>query len=169
MASRSLKKFLKDDPQWSPDIMQILTELSTDGARGAVVLGVSLAEGQLKRLLLAQMRAALKKEEEDHLFGPIAPLSSFSSQIKLAYALEVIGPVTRADLDRLRELRNAFAHSRHVISFETPEVIQAISEFHCLKTVPKADARSQFILIIKILVLHLAARRVGKPGVIGMD
>jgi len=40
----------------------------------------------------------------------------------MAYALKVIGRISRADLDIIRFLRNEFAHSRIPFDFNTPEV-----------------------------------------------
>jgi hypothetical protein len=41
----------------------------------------------------------------------------------MAYAMELIGPIMRSDLDHVRLLRNEFAHSRRSFGFATPEVI----------------------------------------------
>ena len=40
----------------------------------------------------------------------------------MAYALKLIGPISRADLDLIRLLRNEFAHSRKPFGFSTPPV-----------------------------------------------
>jgi hypothetical protein len=41
----------------------------------------------------------------------------------MAFVLGLIGPETRKDLDYVREIRNAFAHAKNIISFDTPEVV----------------------------------------------
>jgi hypothetical protein len=48
--------------------------------------------------------------------------STFAAKITMAYALELIGPISRADLNLIRFLRNSFAHSRKPMNFEVPEV-----------------------------------------------
>src|SRR5262249_41828781 len=45
-----------------------------------------------------------------------------ASKVIVAYALQLIGPITRGDLDLVRFLRNEFAHSRIPFNFTTPEV-----------------------------------------------
>lgn len=49
-----------------------------------------------------------------------APLSTMSGKIRIGYALGVFGPKTRADLDKIREVRNKFAHSSGALSFNDP-------------------------------------------------
>jgi hypothetical protein len=48
---------------------------------------------------------------------------TFSGKIKIAYAEKIIGPITHSDLYFIKELRNAFAHSRRPFDFQTPEVV----------------------------------------------
>jgi hypothetical protein len=69
----------------------------------------------LERLLASVMRADLNAKDRARLF-------EFSSRIIVAYALKIIGPITRADLDLIRLLRNEFAHSRMPFDFKTPPV-----------------------------------------------
>jgi hypothetical protein len=45
-----------------------------------------------------------------------------SDKIKLAYGLALIGEQTRRDLNRLRDIRNAFAHARQNITFDTKAI-----------------------------------------------
>ena len=47
----------------------------------------------------------------------------------LGRALAIYGEVTQHNLDLLRHLRNAFAHSHAPITFETPEIAEAIAHF----------------------------------------
>ena len=52
----------------------------------------------------------MSKTQYADLFGPMAPLGSFASKIRMAYALNVITRDVYRDLEKLRKLRNAFAH-----------------------------------------------------------
>lgn len=40
----------------------------------------------------------------------------------MAYALDLISAETKNDLDYIRHVRNAFAHARTEVSFDTPEI-----------------------------------------------
>lgn len=86
----------------------------------AVMLG-SFLETSLERLLKSVMRADLNNSDRSKLFEYEGAAGSFSSKTILAYALGLIGPISRHDLDILRTLRNEFAHSRMHFSFDTPE------------------------------------------------
>jgi DNA-binding MltR family transcriptional regulator len=50
------------------------------------------------------------------------PLSSFAQKISLGYALGVYGSEMRSDMTCIRHIRNAFAHSKERIDFETTEI-----------------------------------------------
>ena len=61
------------------------------------------------------------------LFTNNGALQDFSARIKIAYAFNVIGPGAYADLNLLREIRNAFAHSAQSLSFNSPDVAEICS------------------------------------------
>jgi hypothetical protein len=68
------------------------------------------------------MRENLTSDDRKRLFEGDGAVSTFSSKIILAYALKLIGRITKSDLDLIRFLRNEFAHSRMPFDFKTPEV-----------------------------------------------
>jgi hypothetical protein len=57
------------------------------------------------------------------------PLNTFSQRIMMGRALAIYGEVMQHNLDLLRHLRNAVAHSHVPITFETTEVAEAIGQF----------------------------------------
>jgi DNA-binding MltR family transcriptional regulator len=58
------------------------------------------------------------------LFGPMAPLSSFSAKTKLAYGLGLIPMYCFTDLEKIRRIRNVAAHGYSTMSFENQEIIK---------------------------------------------
>jgi DNA-binding MltR family transcriptional regulator len=56
------------------------------------------------------------------LYENRGPLSDFASEILMARALGIIGPLTQSYLDIVRSVRNAFAHTPRDIKFTTKEV-----------------------------------------------
>jgi hypothetical protein len=64
------------------------------------------------------------------------PLNTFSQKIMMGRALAIYGEVMQHNLDLLRHLRNAFAHSHVPITFETPEVAGAIGQFKLQTLLP---------------------------------
>jgi hypothetical protein len=164
----ALTKLLKEELHGSA-FRDALAEMTTDGDRGSAILGATIVENQLTiRLTLGMI--TLTKTEREALFDGMAPLSAFSSKIKVAYALGHFGPITRRDLDTMREIRNAFAHSKKVISFNTPQVVDTLRRFKCIEEVHNAmTPRRAYILATKCLVYHLAATGVGETGLSSLD
>lgn len=83
----------------------------------------------LGRLISAFLRDT--KSSEDILEGFNAPLGTFSARIRAAHALGLINDAEFADCERLRKIRNAFAHSWLEVSLERDDIkshIMSLSE-----------------------------------------
>jgi hypothetical protein len=50
-------------------------------------------------------------------------LSTFAARLDMCYSLGLIPKFMYVNLNRIREIRNLFAHSHEPVSFETPEVM----------------------------------------------
>ena len=88
--------------------------------RGLVLSLAAFAEESLGQLLAAFM---LSTDATSQLLkGFNAPLGTFSSRIKAAYALGLIAKDQSEDLERLRKIRNEFAHSWRPITFGNPKI-----------------------------------------------
>jgi len=91
--------------------------LDGESDRGCVLVGASLldealTDGLRRRLSLS---AHAVKHAVDPLFRAMGPLSTLSAKIKTAYALGLVTESMFRDLERTRELRNAFAHKQHPV------------------------------------------------------
>ena len=73
------------------------------------------------------------QETYGQLTSEEGPAGSFSQKIHLGRALRIYGKDTQHNLDHIRLIRNAFAHSHAPISFETKEVKDAVA---VMKQVP---------------------------------
>lgn len=111
------------------DIKDILDTIAHDPNDRGVALSLgSIVENALYVFVRSWVTVPLDKTEENQLFGGDAPLGTFSSRIRVAYAFGLISSEVRSNLDLIREIRNTFAHSALHIGFTTPEV-----EVACLK------------------------------------
>jgi hypothetical protein len=142
------------------EILDAFDEASTASPRAAAILVVALVEDTLRWSIGAYLRSDLTLEDDTRLFERQgAPLSSFHSKIEMAYALGVYGPVTRKDLLKLKEIRNAFAHSPHLITFHTPDISQEclrLSYLESRRTVlVETDPRERFLTTARSLILDL--------------
>jgi hypothetical protein len=83
-----------------------------------------LAGALLDDVLAERLKEFFVPDEEavDSILGIKQPLSSFSSRITMGYLLGLYGPRTRATLDQIRDIRNAFAHYHQMAHFSDPEI-----------------------------------------------
>jgi len=100
------------------DIHRLFREMFiTRNDRGAGILMSSYLEDALRTAITNNLNVRPKQQKA--LFGINGPLGTFANKIKIAYALDIIGPETFSNLDYIRLIRNAFAHSKVSISFKT--------------------------------------------------
>ena len=169
MTSDPLKALLSPELE-SGEMLDASKELSTGTDRSAALLGGQLVANALMFLLLTKMRE-LSLDEINRLFhNEGTPLAGFAARTKVAYALSLIGTITRDDLDTLRKIRNTFAHSPRVITFETPAIRQKTDQFKCVQSLEKDSARARFIIAVRCLMIHLSGKIGGRhPGVTSLD
>jgi DNA-binding MltR family transcriptional regulator len=106
------------------------------------ILGCVLIEHELDILLGKK----LKKRDEDTWRGlqeDSGPLRSFSTKISMGYALGVYNDKLENDLNIVRVLRNAFAHSKKLLEFDDPLVIPELLKTHLLPARLKKSLRKK--------------------------
>lgn len=157
--SEALKRLLKGRPT-DEEVGTIFFEMAEDGARGCVLAGTSFIEDVLQGAVAYRFGHLSAKELKD-LFEGTAPLSTYSAKIKIAYAMGIIGKRTRHDLEKLRELRNAFAHSTRRLTFDLPEIANIIDGLNALKDVTGGEgynSQHKFVASTRIIMLALVAK-----------
>ena len=88
----------------------------------------SATDREIALVLQAWLEAGLEKElkrrmpnlgqdMQSELFGGLGPLASFRAKIVIGFGLGVYGPITLSDLNLIKEIRNAFAHSPFLLDF----------------------------------------------------
>lgn len=95
------------------------------------------------------------KNTDKDLFEGTAPLSTFSSRIKLAYYLGLISRNCRRDLDIVRGIRNDFAHKPEIISFETQSIRDRCKNLSFSYQEKDADLRSHFTAAVMRVLSHI--------------
>lgn len=135
------------------DFVDAIHEIENDGPRGAVLLGHALLENLMRRVLRSRM-VELSKDEEDRLFGGIGPLGSMAARVRVAYAFGLIGREAVVHLNKMRELRNLFAHTGRKIGFDDPEVISICRAI--FSDQGEFEPRQIYIGALKALIIHLA-------------
>jgi DNA-binding MltR family transcriptional regulator len=107
-----------------------LKELDGESDRGLVLVSAAMLEENLELLLRSVMRADKKTANEvlPDLFRSDGPLGSFAGKTKVAYAMALIDQLMYRDLNRIRAIRNEFAHSYAEAKLTTEGVADRIME-----------------------------------------
>lgn len=103
-------------------------ELAGSSDRAAALLATASIDQQLEAVLIGKFVPISPTEIEAQFHGKNANFGTFSIKIDLAYLLGLIDQETKADLDTLRRIRNAFAHSTFPLNFEFDVVREHIEK-----------------------------------------
>lgn len=106
------------------ELYEILFGLTAPGERGAAgdrtaaIAASAFVEHGLQQAILTHFRADISNSDKRELFtDPYAPLSGFSAKIVVARSLGILTKNEKEELDTIRNIRNAFAHSMIHIEF----------------------------------------------------
>jgi Mannitol repressor len=88
--------------------------------RGSALIAVAWVDDALEALLKASFRD--EKKIVDSVFQSMGPLSTFSARIKTAYLLGLVTASLYSDLERMRGIRNDFAHVRRRVRFKDQSI-----------------------------------------------
>jgi hypothetical protein len=105
------------------DIKKIVDELVNENDRARAIVGGSLVDGILDYAIVARIKN-LEPGEESKLFKPGGPFHSCDQKIQAGFAIGLFGPLTRADMECINEVRNIFAHNMNPMDFDHEDVVQ---------------------------------------------
>jgi hypothetical protein len=119
---RSLRRYWKNRAEW-PDPKALVDEISKESDRASIILLATMLDDCIIVRLANGFGVKVDSEEFDHIFRYEGPLGSFSSRTEIASLFKIIDEATFQQLHCMREMRNACAHTKRPISFNTPEII----------------------------------------------
>lgn len=122
-------------------VFAIRHELTKESDRGCALMASSFLDNEL--MILLQDKFVGQKKFREDLFEANGPLGTFSSRIKLAYALGFISKEIRDEFDLIRKIRNEFGHKYEAINFETDPIRSWI--LNLKQTFYKKDAKPRSI------------------------
>jgi hypothetical protein len=96
--------------------------------RGACLMQTANVETALD----AAIQRFLRLDQDSRLLEDENFFSSLSRKIELGHALRIYGQQTKSNLNTMRHIRNAFAHAKIPVTFDTPEVAAVCSQFTIL-------------------------------------
>lgn len=112
----SEEDFLESVPHRFETFFAVLEELESESDRGVAILGVSLLDARIQDLLLHLLVPS--KESKD-----LVKRAPFAGRLGLALSTGLIERSEYAECNRLRSVRNDFAHVfAHRFSFSDPKV-----------------------------------------------
>jgi DNA-binding MltR family transcriptional regulator len=153
----------------SDDIMLTLLGYEGDPKEGhtfndrAVALTVTAL---LEQFLEAAISTHLEINEDEvrQLFDDDrdGPLSTFSRKIAMGYALGVYDSSMKSVLNLIRQIRNAFAHAKVHLDFDTPEIRAIVnhinlgnsSQFRSMSGNRSTSPRKIFVSCIRLLCAY---------------
>src|SRR5262245_56223589 len=78
---------------------------------------VSIIDYDLQRCIQCKFNK-LNSEMRNRIFRGNGPLSHLSARIDVAYALDITTDTIHQELHKIREIRNAFAHTKSFLNFD---------------------------------------------------
>jgi len=128
--SVSSRRLLKDIPS-EAEIANTLRNLKNVSDFTLAITGTAYLQHMTERILKSRF-VRLSKEDERRMFDGAQNgfLSSFSSQIRLCFALGLVDHASYEDLLMLNDIRNIFAHSMHEVDFNNTEVENDLKLLH---------------------------------------
>lgn len=104
-----------------------LNEVRASSDRSACIVMASMVQHIIEQNLLLRLMIT-GKERTQPLFERDGSLSTFYGIIHLSYALQLIDEKLRDDLEIIRRIRNAFAHSELSITFASREIQRELTK-----------------------------------------
>lgn len=125
---KTLRRLYKDrvrdiDPQ------KYMAELDSESDRAVIILMAANLDDSLAQLIAEYFCFVYDMDDIEHAFRFQGPLGSFSNRLEIAVLFGMIDDRTYQQLDTLRELRNACAHSRHSLAFDDVEMVNVVARF----------------------------------------
>ncbi|HEY5338523.1 MAG TPA: MltR family transcriptional regulator [Rhizomicrobium sp.] len=114
----------------------------TQDDRTLAIVGACFVEDYLQDAIISRLRSPLSKRDIELLFNHDGPLERFSSKIRLGYGLALFGYNARADLDRLRTIRNHFAHQAFTSEFTHPHISKLCTQLKAPDEFKKRGGKS---------------------------
>lgn len=116
---------------------------------GVVLAASAILDSQLERALKKGMKPLTNKLYK-RLFESFGPLSDFANKIVMARALGIVTTEIYDELEKIRSIRNRFAHSSKILTFESEEVTPKLSALKKPST-PTTNSSEVFVACVRVV------------------
>jgi hypothetical protein len=110
--------------------------------RAVAIIAATLLEDRLTRTLKARFNE--NKKITDELFKVSGPLGYFGTKINVGFLVGLYGEPFRRELETIKDIRNAFAHSLQVRDFKTDKIRGLINNLKILEQYVEGPAPGGF-------------------------
>ncbi len=132
--SSKRKKAREATVQKSEDLQGFIEEFQKESDRATAILGAALLDEKLLQLLTAFL--VNDNKEVDLLLDIEQPLGSLGARIRMTYCLGLITRTLFEILKLIKNIRNAFAHRLHGLSFADPHIAKDCDRLRVFSIVP---------------------------------
>src|SRR6516165_2883175 len=121
---------LRDLTRLQPELQEAMDVSNALGKEAhpitTAILGAVMVEQELETLLRSKFKR--KDDKTWEMLVENGPLNSFFSKIVIGYALGIYDERMRNDLNIVRSIRNAFAHSKRLLHFDNPLIVKELEK-----------------------------------------
>lgn len=124
--SEAFRALGKKPPSWL-ELTDTALKGKSDEDRTRILMDAARLDDLLENAIVERLRP-LPPKVKHALFSDEYAITTFSMKCNLAYGLGLIGDWALNDLEKIRLIRNGFAHFNAVLTFDTAEVTGLCSE-----------------------------------------
>ena len=136
---RALAKTIPDEPVIR-GLLRVIENRHTGSDYAVAIIGASMIERALEVAILSRF-VSLTKDQRNLLFAyeQRGPLADFAARGRFGAALGLFGADTFEDLEKIRMIRNLFAHATTLHKFSDEPIAEACADFKVLAFVFRED------------------------------
>jgi hypothetical protein len=137
-------------------------------AISCAIIGALTVEQELEVSIKSRLRRISQTEWEAILSDKEGPLGTFDRKIKFASYLGILDADMRCNLDIIRNIRNRFAHTKRLISFDHHFIADEMAKVKTLQgqkrhfaRLPSYDAQWRYVLMCLHCIRVMSKKRFG--------
>jgi hypothetical protein len=136
---KALAKTIPDEPIIR-GLLRLIENRHTGSDYAVAIIGASMIERALEVAILSRF-VVLTKDQRSRLFAyeQKGPLADFAARSRFGAALGLFGADTFEDLEKIRTIRNLFAHATTLHKFSDEAIAAACADFKVLTFVFRED------------------------------
>ena len=128
MSKRDALRALSNKFPSPPELTAIMDAALKQPDRIAAIVVGAVVASMLEKIIIANIKFK-SPDLIGKLFKDRGPLSDLHSKILIATAFGIIDPLAMIELNRMKVIRNVFAHARVDVTFDTPEIASEVDGF----------------------------------------